>query len=111
VTRPARPCSQPGCPALQPCLTHPPKQRWDNSTRTRRRTGTGWDEQARHKRILRRDGRRCYLCGGVANQVDHKVPLYLGGTDAETNLAAICDSCHDTKTAREGHEARRLRRE
>ena len=30
-------------------------------------------------RVLARDGRICYVCGGEANQVDHIVPRVKGG--------------------------------
>jgi 5-methylcytosine-specific restriction protein A len=87
---------------LQPCAVHPPRQRWDNSTRKQRRQGTGWEEQARHKRIMRRDGGRCYLCAGPAQEVDHVTPLAQGGTDRADNLRAVCKPCHAAKTALEG---------
>jgi 5-methylcytosine-specific restriction protein A len=32
---------------------------------------------------------------------DHIVPLWAGGLDVETNTQALCDACHDAKTAAE----------
>ncbi len=55
------------------------------------------------RRILRRDDYRCYLCGNPATDVDHKVPACLGGTDDDSNLAAICRVCHRRKTAQEAN--------
>ena len=108
MARGASVCSTPGCPNLTPCATHPPKQRWDNSTRNQRRTGSGWDEQRRHQRILRRDRHRCYLCGATGcTAVDHKIPKFEGGTDDDANLGAICDPCHHTKTTTEAARARK----
>jgi 5-methylcytosine-specific restriction protein A len=68
----------------------------------------GWP--ALRRRVLQRDGWRCYLCGGPATEVDHLVPAHRGGTDEEANLAAICGGCHLTKTAREAQAARLHRR-
>lgn len=64
---------------------------------------------AKRARILRRDGRVCYRCArGGCNEVDHIVPASRGGTDDDSNLAAICTDCHKAKTAREARgESRR----
>jgi 5-methylcytosine-specific restriction endonuclease McrA len=62
----------------------------------------GWSAISR--RILRRDGHRCYVCRGEAKQVDHVVPVAAGGTHHDSNLAAICSPCHAEKTARERAE-------
>ena len=31
-------------------------------------------------------------------QLDHKIPVEKGGTDAWDNLQGLCDDCHDRKT-------------
>jgi 5-methylcytosine-specific restriction endonuclease McrA len=36
---------------------------------------------------------------GVA--VDHKTPLWMGGSDEDSNKELLCQPCHDAKTARE----------
>ena len=42
-------------------------------------------------RVLARDGRICYVCGGEATQVDHIVPrTKMGDMWDMDNLAAIC---------------------
>lgn len=62
----------------------------------------GWERT--RKRILRRDGRKCYLCGAEGcRAVDHIVPVCEGGTEDDANLAAICDECHGRKTAAEAN--------
>jgi len=43
----------------------------------------------------------CESCTALATEVDHKVPLHLGGTDAEPNLQGLCHVCHARKTAAE----------
>ncbi len=47
-------------------------------------------------RILRRDKFTCQSCGasGVDLEVDHTVPLCLGGEDVESNTRALCVPCH-----------------
>lgn len=60
--------------------------------------------------VLERDGWRCYRCGAAADEVDHVVPAYLGGTDDPSNLAAICRRCHAQKTGREARAAQPSRR-
>lgn len=68
----------------------------------------GWAKTAR--RILRRDGHRCYKCGGEATEVDHVRPASQGGTDDHENLAAICAACHRRKTAAEANAAKPKRK-
>ncbi|WP_350029168.1 HNH endonuclease signature motif containing protein [Caballeronia sp. ATUFL_F1_KS39] len=42
----------------------------------------------------------CLAAGLVtqADEVDHIIPLYKGGTDRPTNLQSLCVPCHDAKT-------------
>lgn len=61
-------------------------------------------------RILERDNNRCHVCDGPgAAEVDHVIPAAEGGTDNDTNLAAIHVSCHRSKTGREASRARARR--
>jgi 5-methylcytosine-specific restriction protein A len=57
------------------------------------------------KRVLRRDQGICYVCGRPgANQVDHIVPVSMGGGEEDANLAAIHERpCHAAKTSREAN--------
>ena len=68
------------------------------------RGGRPW----RRKRaaVLKRDGYLCQCCKragrvSLATEVDHVIPQAEGGSDDETNLQAICEPCHKTKTAAE----------
>lgn len=40
-------------------------------------------------------------CGARATEIDHKVPLHLGGPDMDANLQALCHDCHAAKTTAE----------
>lgn len=51
------------------------------------------------RKTISRDGGRCVVCGSTSKlEVDHKVALMNGGTNAESNLATLCDECHVAKT-------------
>lgn len=59
------------------------------------------------KMVAARQAWRCRLCDAVlpsAYEVDHIVPLWRGGDDAERNLQALCPNCHAAKTQRESVE-------
>lgn len=51
----------------------------------------------------------CEKAGRVtaATVPDHVVPLWKGGPDTEANLQALCQPCHDRKTAAEAAERAR----
>jgi 5-methylcytosine-specific restriction endonuclease McrA len=58
------------------------------------------------QRIKDRDCGLCQQCrldGKVTlgDAVDHKVPLWAGGSDEDANKWLLCDPCHDAKTALE----------
>jgi 5-methylcytosine-specific restriction protein A len=80
------------------------EQRWG----TNRTATTSW--RRTRVRILKRDGYRCQIaydrCEGLANSVDHIVPVHRGGTDDDSNLQAAGGRCHRTKTGREARAAR-----
>ncbi|WP_460451750.1 HNH endonuclease [Alsobacter sp. SYSU BS001988] len=53
--------------------------------------------------LLKAFGHRCQGCQielrpGVAWEVDHVVPLSMGGADAVDNLQILCRRCHGDKT-------------
>lgn len=61
------------------------------------------------RRIMRRDYRRCQLCMEPAHEVDHIVPVCLGGTGDDENLRALCKRCHSKETARLAREGSKFR--
>ncbi|MDD5453975.1 MAG: HNH endonuclease [Candidatus Ratteibacteria bacterium] len=54
-------------------------------------------------KLLRRDGFRCQYCGRTADQttleIDHIVPLSLGGSDNTDNMITSCTDCNQGKSA------------
>lgn len=94
-------------------LTAPkPSRKWaGNARRSRHERGYGWEWEKTRARILKRDRHLCQACRAadrvtLATDVDHIKPKSQGGDDADTNLQALCHSCHQSKTAREGHARR-----
>jgi len=70
---------------------------------------TGWQLVKIRQRISLRDDYTCQVCGRVTVQgeVDHKVPLHLGGAESDENRQWICkEPCHRIKT--EGEEKARM---
>lgn len=58
-----------------------------------------------YRAVMRRAGYICEVCGThAAEQVDHIVPLHLGGGDHIDNKQAICLHCHKIKTEAEAVE-------
>lgn len=53
--------------------------------------------------VLRRDGFACRYCGAAAPtavlEVDHVVPVALGGSDDPSNLVAACADCNSGKSS------------
>lgn len=111
---PTGPCGTPGCPEVRPCPTHKIKP-WAGSKERRRQLGanlTERQEQIRRRRVLRRHGHICHVCQeGMADEVDHVVPLAEGGADHDSNMRPIHSvPCHKRKTAAEATRGRARRR-
>ena len=55
------------------------------------------------ERIAIRDEYVCQICKRVTadGEVDHKVPLHLGGQETDENRWWLCHGCHDAKSERE----------
>lgn len=102
-------CATPGCINDQPCPTHTRKP-WANVRERRPNDLTGRALQTRNRRILARDAHTCHVCGQPgANTVDHVIPQAHGGTEDDTNLAAIhATPCHTQKTQAESRKGRGL---
>lgn len=67
--------------------------------------------------ILERFNRRCQMCQceighGIGFDLDHRIPLAIGGADEIENLVPLCTPCHRLKTKGDmGDIAKARRRE
>lgn len=117
------PCRHPGCPALLTtpgyCDAHRAAVHRDYGRARRTFDTERTFYQSAAWRAVRAAFLRAHpLCGectargrNVASTVaDHVVPLKDGGARFDwSNLQALCVSCHNRKTAREMHVARRAK--
>lgn len=83
------------------------------SAPSKRDRGRPW--KRKRMMVLERDGYLCVECakqGRVtpARDVDHVVPLHLGGSDNVENLQALCQECHAMKSADEEKERSNIAR-
>lgn len=64
---------------------------------------------ARANRVKAKAGYKCAECGVLTTELeaDHIIPLCKGGKDDESNMQALCNDCHATKSAREALEGLR----
>lgn len=79
---------------------------WSDGPPSGRRAELPRDWQKRRRAVLARDGGCCRFCGGPASHVDH---IVRGQDHSLGNLRALCESCHMSRTGRDGGSA--LRRE
>lgn len=103
--------TQPKLSNLKPRLSVTTSARLAVSTVADRRI-TGRALQARRERLWLERGQRCACCGRVVihpygYELDHVVPLYLGGEDTDENCQLLCawrddegrqQGCHVDKT-------------
>ena len=66
----------------------------------------GWQLTKIRDRVLLRDGYTCRKCGRVSAslEVDHIIPLHLGGAESDENRQSLCDDCHQLKGEQEEKE-------
>ena len=96
-----KPCAVPGCPELTyntKCGHHKTAHR--HGSMDKRVTGRRWGTL---RRSVLREEPMCRLqlagCTTFAEEVDHIVPLSLGGHPTDrSNLQPLCHSCHVKKT-------------
>jgi 5-methylcytosine-specific restriction protein A len=116
----AKPCRHAGCGVLVRdgsgfCAAHQDDRKIgkfaDARRGSRHERGYGSEWEQIRKRILSRDKGLCQPCLQAgrprpARAVDHIIPKAAGGTDADDNLQAICNACHQAKTATEAANGR-----
>lgn len=89
------------------CLGHRPAP-WRTATAPQRIRGR---RLQRINRAFLDANPLCVRCAAqhritAATRRDHIVPLAEGGTEDPSNLQALCDPCHDAKTAAEARRGR-----
>jgi 5-methylcytosine-specific restriction protein A len=77
------------------------------TTATQRKRGSAGVKD--RNRIRERDCGLCQICAAdgrtrLGDVVDHKQPLWAGGSDEDENKWLLCHECHDVKTKREAAE-------
>lgn len=112
MPRAPRKCPKQGCEQritnTRYCEAHT-EHHWVNGGTPRTTTP---EHREQRLRILDRDNRTCQLryprrCIGVATEMDHRIPVHLGGTDNDDNMQSACEPCHAKKSSDEGNQARR----
>jgi hypothetical protein len=77
------------------CSAH--QQRTRRAAKPSARHGSTRSYRVARRRALDRDDHTCGYCASPATEVDHIVPVALGGKDNLDNLVAACRPCNRTK--------------
>lgn len=84
-----------------------PRKPWHSEGPDLRKGLRGRKLQETKRRILERDDYTCQQCKKLVeyddSKLDHTVPLTRGGTHDDSNLATLCNKCHDKKSQRESN--------
>lgn len=63
--------------------------------------GRPWIPVSIRTAVLKRDGRRCLVCGSIERlSMDHVIPFSHGGLDTIKNLRVLCVPCNSRRGAR-----------
>jgi 5-methylcytosine-specific restriction endonuclease McrA len=67
-------------------------------------------------KIWEREGGYCHLCQGLIKvgdkwEIEHVIPLALGGADDESNMALAHKRCHASKTIEDVHRLAKAKRQ
>lgn len=87
------------------CDAHRPEQFLGCADKNRKRKFTGRALQQLRESWFRHHP-LCVQCAkdgrlAAARQLDHVIPLHLGGIDDVQNIQGLCKPCHDAKSQRE----------
>ena len=110
--KPKRPCSYPGCGKLTDCrycdehrkIAERQYNRYLRDPDTNKRYGRAWKKLRARFLLLHPLCEQCKSEGRLtaAEEVHHILPLANGGANDESNLMALCKSCHSKITAASG---------
>jgi len=104
LIRALRTCAEPGCSALVErgrCAAHARARYRAQDGARPSASGRGYNYEwrvIRAKHLLAYP--LCGVCGGSATEVDHMLPLAMGGTNEAGNLRSLCKPCHSAHTMR-----------
>jgi 5-methylcytosine-specific restriction enzyme A len=87
---PPRRCATRSCPSFEPCPDHEVRK----TNRQRRDYDGSW---TRIRNVWIKANPLCAHCGAKAQEVDHIIPIRLGGGN-DGNLQSLCKPCHLAKT-------------
>ena len=102
-----KPCAHAGCPRLTRGVTYCEQHTRKASAVRYQVTKEGKRfYNSKQWRVLRQhvlsSNPVCVMCGRLANEVDHIVPISMGGVpDSLDNLQSLCKPCHSKKTQKE----------
>ena len=99
--------SEPRCPNLTKkgkCFTHKRKEQAPYRAQRPDDSFYGSPEWRKVRREVLADYPDCCVCGGVANTVDHIIPLRERSDLAldRGNLRSMCKRCHEKRSAKDG---------
>jgi 5-methylcytosine-specific restriction enzyme A len=118
-SKPLRPCSQPGCPAIATaggrCAAHQRPERkgsWGADRDRPNASERGYNDpgERRNRARFLKYNPACAVCGALATEAHHIVPKAEGGTGHWENLQALCKSCHSRITGRYTRERQLARK-
>jgi 5-methylcytosine-specific restriction endonuclease McrA len=104
------PCMDQALPGKRNCA-YCGNQRWPTDQPDRYKRMRTPEMVSLREFVWERDQATCQigyvgLCTYAATDLDHRKPLYLGGSDIDPdNLQAACNPCHAAKSSDEGHAA------
>jgi 5-methylcytosine-specific restriction endonuclease McrA len=81
---------------------HPPRLRWAaNDGRSAASRGYGYAHRALRAIVFAQQNYLCAECRRrPAAELDHRIELRDGGTNARDNVRGLCLTCHEAKTRR-----------
>ena len=109
MPRANRLCSEPSClnrpVANGRCQSHPFERYQDPWSRETPYSGN--ISSADKSRVMYEEP-GCASCGVATEplQIDHIIPVHLGGSDERVNLQRLCIPCHTAKTSKEALQAK-----
>ncbi len=109
--RPLSGCQMQGCPATSYkhgyCTTHYPIMSQLKDKYRPKAYDRGYDYKwFSISAAYRKAHPFCFRCGRLAEMVDHRTPISLGGDNSEDNLQSMCRMCHAGKTEIDGSRRR-----